>query len=65
MKIQWMTTFIAALALGTAPVMMTGCEDDDVDDAVDEVEDAVDDGVDKIEEGVEEVEDEIDDATTE
>ncbi len=57
------TAFIAAFALSTAPVMLTGCEDDGVDDAIDDIEDAGEDAADAAKEGVEEIEDEIDDAT--
>lgn len=63
--IKWITLPIAALALGFAPAMMTGCEgDSDLEDAAEDVEDAAEDAKDKIKEGAEEVEDEIDDATT-
>lgn len=65
---QWITTFFAALILGLAPAMMTGCEEGDAEDAADDVGDAIEDGVDDagdaIEEGGEELEDEYDDATT-
>lgn len=56
----------AALALGTAS-MLSGCEDDSVEDTVedaaDETGDAMDDAADAVDDAIDDVGDGIDDAT--
>lgn len=61
MKLRSMTTLAAILAFAAAPVFITGCEDDDLDDAANEVEDAVEDGADAIKDGAQDLGDNIKD----
>ncbi len=63
MKSHWKTLMFAGLMFGLTPLALTGCEDDNLDDAADELEDAAEDAADEIEDGADEIGDAVDDAT--
>lgn len=65
MSKQWMSAWLAALAIGVTPVLFAGCDTADtreerMEDRLDEAAEEVDD---EVHDAAEEIEDEVDDAS--
>ncbi|MGJ8652495.1 MAG: hypothetical protein ACSHX8_04430 [Opitutaceae bacterium] len=62
MKLKELSLWII-LALGVSAFALTGCDDNNLEDAADEVGDAVEDGADAVKDGIHDAADAVKDAT--